>query len=105
MINLIHIDCMKYMAAQEDNVFDLAIVDPPYGLGEAGKRSGTRSSKSNAPKFWGTKNTRGTAIKSTSFADKDCFGCDFSGCELDKDYFISATQRFNEQTRQQALSL
>lgn len=62
---------MHYMRTLEDKAFDLAIVDPPYGLGEAGKRSGTRSSKTGAKKFWGTKNTRGTAIKSTPFADKD----------------------------------
>ena len=27
-------DCMETMARYEDNYFDLAIVDPPYGLGE-----------------------------------------------------------------------
>jgi len=32
MINLLHIDCMEYMATQPDNMFDLAIVDPPYGM-------------------------------------------------------------------------
>lgn len=30
MIELLHIDCMSYMAGLEDNAFDLAIVDPPY---------------------------------------------------------------------------
>lgn len=70
-IELLHADCMDYMATLENNVFELAIVDVPYGLGEAGKRSGTRSSKAGAKKFWGTKNTRGTEIKSTIFADKD----------------------------------
>ena len=71
MIELLNVDCMDYMKTLEDKAFDLAIVDPPYGLGEAGKRSGTRSSKSGAQKFWGTKNTRGTEIKSAVFADKD----------------------------------
>ena len=32
-IKLLNIDCMEYMAGLEDNAFDLAIVDPPYGLG------------------------------------------------------------------------
>lgn len=32
MIELIHGDCMDYMATLEDNAFDLAIVDPPYNL-------------------------------------------------------------------------
>jgi site-specific DNA-methyltransferase (adenine-specific) len=71
MIELLNMDCMEYMKTLPDDVFDLAIVDPPYGLGEAGKRSGTRTSKAGARKFWGTKNTRGTAIKSTVFSDKD----------------------------------
>ena len=30
---LLHIDCMKYMAGLPDKAFDLAIVDPPYGIG------------------------------------------------------------------------
>jgi len=32
MIELLHMDCMEYMATLEDNAFDLAIVDPPYGI-------------------------------------------------------------------------
>ena len=31
-IELLNIDCMQYMASQPDNAFDLAIVDPPYGI-------------------------------------------------------------------------
>lgn len=31
-ITLIHGDCMEYMAALEDKAFDLAVVDPPYGI-------------------------------------------------------------------------
>ena len=30
----LNIDCMEYMATLPDNAFDLAIVDPPYGLGD-----------------------------------------------------------------------
>lgn len=30
MIQLLNMDCMKYMRSQPDNAFDLAIVDPPY---------------------------------------------------------------------------
>ncbi len=33
MIELYHMDCMDYMATLEDNAFELAIVDPPYGIG------------------------------------------------------------------------
>ena len=32
MIELIHMDCMDYMRSLPDNAFDLAIVDPPYGI-------------------------------------------------------------------------
>lgn len=32
MIDLLNIDCMDYMKTQPDNSFDLAIVDPPYGI-------------------------------------------------------------------------
>lgn len=31
-IELLHVDCMEYMATLEDNAFELAIVDPPYGI-------------------------------------------------------------------------
>jgi len=33
-----NIDCMAYMATLPDKAFDLAIVDPPYGIGEDGGR-------------------------------------------------------------------
>ena len=36
MIEMLNVDCMEYMASQKDNAFDLAIVDPPYGIGESG---------------------------------------------------------------------
>lgn len=32
-IDLLHLDCMTYMATLPDKAFDLAIVDPPYGIG------------------------------------------------------------------------
>jgi site-specific DNA-methyltransferase (adenine-specific) len=32
MIELLNIDCMEYMKTLEDNAFELAIVDPPYGV-------------------------------------------------------------------------
>jgi len=33
MINLYHTDCMDFMKDKPDNYYDLAIVDPPYGIG------------------------------------------------------------------------
>lgn len=32
MVELLNIDCMEYMATCKDKQFDLAIVDPPYGI-------------------------------------------------------------------------
>jgi site-specific DNA-methyltransferase (adenine-specific) len=34
MIELLNMDCMEYMATLPDNHFSLALVDPPYGLGD-----------------------------------------------------------------------
>jgi len=39
MIELLNIDCMEYMTTQPDKAFDLAIVDPPYGIGASEKNS------------------------------------------------------------------
>jgi len=48
MIELLHIDCMEYMATMPDKAFDLAIVDPPYGIGAGSVnfQSGTRKKPS-----------------------------------------------------------
>ena len=35
MVELLNVDCMEYMATCPDKQFDLAIVDPPYGIGAA----------------------------------------------------------------------
>ena len=37
-IELLNIDCMEYMATVPDKYFDLAIVDPPYGIGIDGQK-------------------------------------------------------------------
>ena len=37
-ITLINDDCMNYMRALPDKSFDLAIVDPPYGIGKNWKK-------------------------------------------------------------------
>ena len=33
MIEMLNCDCMEYMATLQDKAFELAIVDPPYGIG------------------------------------------------------------------------
>ena len=38
-----NVDCMEYMATLPDKVFDLAIVDPPYGLGSRLAHAGNGS--------------------------------------------------------------
>ena len=50
MIELLNIDCMEYMKGLDDNAFELAIVDPPYGIGEgAKKRDNSSSDRWKAP--------------------------------------------------------
>lgn len=59
-ITLIHGDCMEYLSGLEDKAFDLAVVDPPYGIDVAnmnmGAGSGARCSKIEnrrwKPKDW-----------------------------------------------------
>jgi len=50
---------MELMARYPDNYFELAIVDPPYGIGEDGKKNHSRGkiakSKQYAPKNWDQK--------------------------------------------------
>ena len=58
MINLHHTDCMAFMAGLPDKCYDLAIVDPPYGIGEDGASN----------------HSRGKAAKSTKYAPKDWDG-------------------------------
>lgn len=43
-ITLHNMDNMEFMRTVPDKYFDLAIVDPPYGIGEGNKRNKTRSS-------------------------------------------------------------
>jgi site-specific DNA-methyltransferase (adenine-specific) len=51
MVELLHTDCMAYMATLPDKAFDLAIVDPPYGIGCDAVGMSNRAS--NSPKFKG----------------------------------------------------
>ena len=54
MIDLKNMDCLEAMKQMDDNQFDLAIVDPPYGIGEDG----------------GTNKTRGKLAKSKTYISK-----------------------------------
>lgn len=53
-IELYNIDCMEYLKTLEDNAYELAIVDPPYGIEvntNMGRRKGDK--KSTYHKFYG----------------------------------------------------
>lgn len=47
-------DCMEMMRETPDNAYDLAIVDPPYGIGRDGGETG-KDWKWYAPKEWDSK--------------------------------------------------
>ena len=42
---------MEYMRTQKDNAFDLAIVDPPYGIGESGATNKSRGKLAKAKDY------------------------------------------------------
>jgi site-specific DNA-methyltransferase (adenine-specific) len=45
MVELLNIDCLTYMATLPDKAFDLAIVDPIYGVNESAHRTHLGSNK------------------------------------------------------------
>lgn len=46
-----NIDCMEYLKTVPDKYFDLAIVDPPYGIGESGASNHTRGKLAKAKNY------------------------------------------------------
>lgn len=58
-IKITNEDNMKLMARYPDNYFDLAIVDPPYGIGEDGQKNHSRGKATKptlyTPKAWDKK--------------------------------------------------
>ena len=42
-----NMDCMDFLKGCEDNQFDLAIVDPPYGIGISGQKENKKGKKSD----------------------------------------------------------
>ena len=50
-ITLYNMDCMELLKNTEDNYYDLAIVDPPYGIGEAGEKNHSRGKLGKAKKY------------------------------------------------------
>src|SRR6185436_178846 len=55
MIELLNCDCMSYMKGAPDKFFDLAICDPPYGIGAGSKSFINRNTlNKRAEKFYKT---------------------------------------------------
>jgi len=52
MIELLNIDCMEYMATLPDKAFDLAVVDPPYGIGVNSMKMGDRKTIKPDSRTW-----------------------------------------------------
>ena len=81
-ITLLQTDCMDYMRGLEDNAFDLAIVDPPYGIGECGKSNNRRGTKDSQKRI-SPKNPQGRGVRSTQFIEKS-----WDKEPPDKEYYI-----------------
>lgn len=77
---LYNIDCMELMAMYPDKFFDLAIIDPPYGLGEDGSKYRSRIGR-------GTKQRNGDVhvVRKSAYADIQSAWDD---SPPSKDYFI-----------------
>lgn len=51
-MNIVYnMDCMEYMRTLPDKAFDLAVVDPPYGIGESGKNNKSRTKLAKAQDY------------------------------------------------------
>ena len=117
-------DCMEVMSKYEDNYFDLAVVDPPYGIGENGDKSASRNRFNNGEYksfsggdieppsadyfielrrvsknqiIWGANHF----IQNNPFGsscwivwDKETGGSDFADCELAYSSFKTAVRKF-----------
>ena len=51
IIALHNTDCMEVMAEYPDNYFDLAVVDPPYGIGNFSPKSGSKGVSCSGDKW------------------------------------------------------
>ena len=101
MINLYNKDCMEAMKDMADNQYDLAIVDPPYGLERFKASDGGNSKKI---KSFGDKNKNWNNIK----PNKEFFNELFRVSKYQiiwgsnnfvlptSEYFIIWQKRFNE---------
>ena len=116
-------DCIEVMKGYPDEYFDLAVVDPPYGIGEDGLKNHSRNQKAQAKKYtpknwdsqppdkayfyelirvsknqivWGANHFISRLPFDSScwlVWDKDNSG-DFADCELAWTSFLSAVRKF-----------
>ena len=115
--------CMEYLPQYEDNHFELAIVDPPYGIGESNKDKGRNGygvyTKKEAYKskewdnekpsdeyflelfrvsknqiIWGGNHLVGKTTSCMIVWDKDNGTNDFADCELAWTSFRTAVRKF-----------
>ena len=66
-IKLYNCDCMELMAKTPDKYYSLALVDPPYGIGECGDKNASRGKLAKA------KNYKAFAGNDISSPDKEYF--------------------------------
>ena len=73
MITATNEDNMLMMARYPDDYFDLAIVDPPYGIGEDGGKCRTRGSKktNGVKKNWDNKKPKKEYFKELKRVSKN----------------------------------
>jgi site-specific DNA-methyltransferase (adenine-specific) len=64
-ITIIHGDSLELIKNYPDSYFDIAIIDPPYGIGEDGSKNHSRSNKTG--KGWPGMHVRGKEIKSKDY--------------------------------------
>lgn len=121
-VNLYNLDCMEMMASMPDNWADLAIVDPPYGLGESKSNESrnrvatnhyvAKNWDSRAPSveyfnslqrvsknqiIWGANHFMQIISEGSScwiVWDKQNGNCDFADCELAFTSFKTAVRKF-----------
>lgn len=122
MLDLRNMDCMDLMREYPDKYFDLAIVDPPYGIKQDGHRENNRSKLAKSKKYhkalwdqtapnqeyftelfrvsknqiiWGANNYPQYLQKSPCWIvwDKDNSG-HFADCELAYTSFDTAVRKF-----------
>ena len=111
MINeLIECDCMDYMKKCKDKQFDLAIVDPPYGIGMAREfsidtKNGIRKRPPMITKEWDNSAPTKEYFDELFRVSKNqiIWGFDLVSCEKDHDYCVANEARYQQHIQQQEL--